>query len=472
MEWHQQTDVLVVGGGFAGHCTAIEAARAGADVLLLEKMPEAGGSTVLSAGFLAFAGTDLQAAEGLEDSTELLGNDLRAAGKGECDEALLQIYLDRQMETFHWLRENGVVFRSVHLSSGHSVPRAHMTDPVELIAVMARVAAATGRVATVFEAGAEELIRDPETGDVTGLVATVGGERQNIRARRAVVLASGGFTRSEELLHLFVPHQSNAMRYGGKGNSGDGLRMAWALGAGLRHTAYVKGTFGLHPHAATHDGRDWTKLAVYRGGIAVNKSAQRYVDESYSYKLLGDAVIQQEDGIAYQIFDQGIYDQASPGVAPFDFPEAKRRGLLLEADTLEDLAGKVGLDPSALKATVERYNGFVDKGCDEDFGRDGLSNHYGDLVRIERPPFYAYPSRSAIIATYCGLTVDTETRVIDVFGRPIGRLFATGELMGGFHGVAYMTGSSLGKCAIFGRITGREAAALAGAEPRPVEMAG
>ncbi|MEK7877346.1 MAG: FAD-binding protein [Pseudomonadota bacterium] len=95
-------------------------------------------------------------------------------------------------------------------------------------------------------------------------------------------------------------------------------------------------------------------------------------------------------------------------------------------------AGKIGIDPAALAATVRRYNDFVTRGVDEDFGRDGLS-------------------------TYCGLTVDPQTRVLDVFGEPIAGLFAAGELMGGFHGVAYMTGSSLGKCVIFGRIAGRNA---------------
>ena len=120
-------------------------------------------------------------------------------------------------------------------------------------------------------------------------------------------------------------------------------------------------------------------------------------------------------------------------------------------------AGKIGIDPTALAATVQRYNDSVRNGVDEDFGRDGLSPHYGKLVTIETAPFYAYPSTRGIIATYCGLTVDPQTRVLDVFGEPIAGLFAAGELMGGFHGVAYMTGSSLGKCVIFGRIAGRNA---------------
>ena len=134
-------------------------------------------------------------------------------------------------------------------------------------------------------------------------------------------------------------------------------------------------------------------------------------------------------------------------------------GRLLSEPTLAALAKRIGVDAATLSATVERYNGFVRVGKDDDFGRVGLSTSYGKLVELKRGPWYAYPSTSGLIATYCGLTVDTEARVIDVFGEAIDGLYAVGEMTGGFHGVAYMTGSSLGKCVIFGRIAGRNAAA-------------
>ena len=288
----------------------------------------------------------------------------------------------------------------------------------------------------------------------------IDGKTQSIAARRGVVLAAGGFSRNEDMLRQFAPHEIGVVCYGGAGNTGDGIRMAWALGAGFRDMAYIKGTFGFHPNARTEEGRGWTKLPVYRGAIAVNRQGKRYVDESASYKLLGDAVLQQPGAIAYQIFDQDIMDSGVDGVSPFDFRSTQKRGLVFEAATPAELAQKIGVDAGQLTATIARYNGFVDAGVDADFGRDGLSTHFGKLVKIERAPFYAYPSTSGIIATYCGLTVDADTRVLNVFGEPIAGLYAAGELMGGFHGVSYMTGSSLGKCVIFGRIAGRLAAQL------------
>ena len=225
---------------------------------------------------------------------------------------------------------------------------------------------------------------------------------------------------------------------------------------------HIKGTFGFHPDTGKTPGRDWSKHAVYRGAIAVNKQAQRYVDESKSYKLLGDAVLAQPDALAFQIFDQGVMDTATDSAPLFRFKEALALGRLLSEPTLEGIARRVGMDAAALTATVERYNGFVRYGPDDDFGRAGLSSGYGKLVELKRGPWYAYPSTSGLIATYCGVTVDADARVRNVFGETIPGLYAAGEMTGGFHGVAYMTGSSLGKCVIFGRIAGRNAAAFSG----------
>jgi flavocytochrome c len=456
--WNRDTDVVVIGGGLAGYCAALEAAAGNANVLLFEKQPEVGGSSVLSGGFFAFAGTDMQKAAGIDDSNERIYADLRKAGGEQNDESLLKVYVDQQLATYEWLKKIGVGFKPVQLSSAQSVPRTHPTDPQALIDRLRALAEQTGRVTTLLNSPVTRLMQDAPGGRVTGVRATIDGNAESVAARCGVVLAAGGFSRNEEMLKQFVPHQALGVRYGGAGNRGDGIKMAWALGAGVRDMVFIKGTFGFHPNARTHEGRDWTKLPVYRGAIAVNQHGKRYVDESKSYKLLGDAVLQQPGGIAYQIFDRAIMDGASDGVPPFDFKSAQRRGLVFEAATLDVLAKKIGVDAAQLSVTVARYNEFVAAGVDADFGRDGLSTHYGKLVKIERAPFYAYPSTSGIIATYCGLTVDPDTRVLNVFCEPIAGLYAAGELTGGFHGVSYMTGSSLGKCVIFGRIAGRNAA--------------
>ena len=457
--YDQSADVLVIGGGLAGLCAAIEAANAGAEVTLLEKLGECGGSSVLSGGLLAFAGTDMQKAAGISDSDTQLYDDLRRAGAQQNMEALVRTYVANQLSAYEWLLQLGTKFTSVELAAGHTAPRAHSLRSQDFMALMAQRARDTGRVKILFNAAAGRLLRAGEGARVEGVAARIDGKTVNIRARRGVVLAAGGFARNAAMVNLFVPHQARCVVYCGAGCDGDGVRMAWALGAGLADVVHVKGTFGFHPDTGKTPGRDWSKHSVYRGAILVNKQARRYVDESKSYKLLGDAVLAQPDALAYQIFDQGVMDTSSDTAPLFKFKEALALGRLLSGPTLEALARRVGLDPATLTATVERYNSFVRAGRDEDFGRTGLSAGYGKLVELKRGPWYAYPSTSGLIATYCGVTVDTDTRVIDVFGEPIAGLYAAGEMTGGFHGVAYMTGSSLGKCVIFGRIAGRNAAA-------------
>lgn len=444
------TDVLVIGAGLAGFCASLEALSAGRTVTLLEKQPEVGGSTVLSGGAMAFAGTQGQAEAGIEDSDGRLRDDLLRVGEHRNDPALVEAYVEAQLDTWRWLRGHGVRFSSVQLGGGQSVPRSNRVDTRQMIGALADRAQGDNRFTLRTSDPAERLIRDGDR------IAGVRAGGKDIRARHGVVLASGGFSRDETLLGLFAPAQRDALRIGGRGNTGDGLRMACAMGAGLADIGYIRGTFGTHPDA----GPEQLSIihAIYKGGIAVNRHGMRFIDESLSYKIIGDACLQQPDGLAFQIFDQPIMDLSVPGVATSDMRAGLTDGRVLQAGTLEGLAQRAGIDPDGLRATVARYNADAMNGRDMLFGRDGLSSHYGRLRAIETAPFYAFPSTSSVLATYGGLAVDPGMRVRDVFGAPIPGLFAAGEVTGGLHGAAYMTGSSLGKSSIFGRIAGRNAA--------------
>lgn len=440
-------DLVIVGGGAAGFAAALTAVESGLDVILLEKLAQTGGSSAMSGGCLAFAGTDLQRSHGVEDTPELLFQDLREVGKFDNDEALVRLYADRQLATYTWLKEVGVEFSpTLEAASGQSARRVHSVDPADMVRRLAARALASGRLRLLTGLAATALVRGGDE-RVTGV--RTDGTPDLIQARRGVLLASGGFCRNPALVHLFAPHYDEAVFVGGAGSTGDGLRMAWKLGADLRDMAYIKGTYGKHP---TDETNDHSLQAVYKGAIAVNQDGDRYVDESLSYKLLGDACMAQPYHTTYQILDQDIFDSGDDRVRIFDFGRRLEEGLFVAADTLAGLAAQLEIDPQRLIATVDRYNAFVDAGHDADFGRAHLVHRHGTLRRIERGPFYAYPSTAVVFGTYCGLRVDTRTRVIDVDGQPIAGLFAAGEVMGGFHGAAYMTGSALGKAVVFGRL--------------------
>lgn len=455
VRWDEETDVIVIGGGLAGHCAALEAASngSGSRVLLLEKQPEVGGTSSMSGGFFAFAGTDQQIAQGIEDSDEIFFQDLMDVGGHENDPEVVRAFVEHQLDVYRWLGGLGIPFSAAAPSSGQSVPRTHPTNSKEMIQILGAHADDHPSIERRTSTAVRRLLRSGVEGRVEGVQVEQEGRTTAIRARRGVVLASGGFTHDVGLLKMFVPRMANVQRIGGAGNVGDGLRMAWRLGAGVRDTAHVKATFGNHPSAGSD--KHLLHFPIYRGAIAVNKLGRRFVDESISYKLLGDACLEQPDSFAYQIFDRPIMDRSEPGVLTFDFEEALERGLIFEAPTLVELAAKADLDPDVLQATVDEYNRYVAQGKDEAFGRSGLSSGFGALVPIGVAPFYAYPSTNLVLGTYCGISVDADTRVVDVFGDSIEGLYAAGEVTGGFHGVAYMTGSGLSKAAVFGRLAGR-----------------
>jgi fumarate reductase flavoprotein subunit len=451
-----QTQLLIVGGGMAGFSAALEAAQAGLEVLLLEKQDETGGSSAMSGGCLAFAGTDLQAANGISDSDALLKRDLLEVGQHENDVALVDAYVAHQLESYQWLCREGVAFSPIiEASSGQSVPRAHNIDPADTVRLLAQRSVATGRVKVMMSTRAQRLIRADESAPVTGIVAEQAGESFAIEASAGVILASGGFGRNKELVHRFSPLYDNAVFVGGDGNVGDGLLMAWKHGADLRDMGFIKGTFGKHPVDTTNHH---SCQAVYKGAIAVNQEGKRFVNESISYKLLGDAVMKESYHTCYQIFDQPIFESGDDRVRILDFGRRLEDGLLIKEDTLEALAAQIEIPIEQLQHTLDRYNDGVTAGEDLDFKRTSLVHNHGKPCRIEQGPFYAYPSTAAVFGTYCGLRIDADMRVIDVFDTPIEKLYAAGEVVGGLHGGAYMTGSALGKAIIFGRLAARTAA--------------
>ncbi|PAU89321.1 flavocytochrome c [Pseudomonas sp. WN033] len=444
-----ETELLVIGGGLAGFTAALTAAEAGLQVLILEKTSATGGSSAMSGGCLAFAGTDLQQERGIEDSSELLYRDLIEVGKGECDEALVKAYVDQQLATYEWLKHHGVSFLPViETASGQSVPRVHNVDPADMIRQLERAALATGKVELLRDTRARRLQRDV-SGRVTGIAADQAGSPLEVRASRGVILACGGFVHDREMIHRFSPLYDNAVFIGGEGNEGDGLRMAWALGADVRDMVHIKGTYGKHP---MDEHNHHACLAVYKGAIAVNQEGRRYVDESLSYKLLGDACMQQSYGVTYQILDREIMADGDNRVRILDFQRRLEEGLFVEADSLEELAQMLELPVADFLAEVQAYNQAVSQGQTPAFGRRHLVHMHGELRPLSHPPFYAYPSTAAVFGTYCGVRVDPQMRVHDVFGEPIDGLLAAGEMVGGLHGAAYMTGSALGKAAIFGRL--------------------
>lgn len=451
-EYHY--DLVVVGSGIAGQTTATAAAEAGLRVALLEKTDVLGGSSAMSGGWFAFTGTDEQAAEGINDSPESFLRDMLEVGEHRNDRALLRAYLEHQQETYRWLKNHGVEFREVEISSGQSARRSHNSAIKEVLAGLHQDFSTAGGH-TFVEHRAVKLVRNGSA-RVTGVLAQTPAGEELFKAAGGVVLASGGFSRGAELLKIFAPEQLAAIPYGGKGNTGDGLKMAWKLGAGMADMSFVSGTYGSHPD--TGDEFHELLTAYYMGAIIVNQHGRRFVDESLSYKTLGREVLDQPEGLGFEIFDATVRAKSHRGIPLKDIDTLEDLGHVHKADTLEELAEIAGINPEALSETVTRYNTAIAEGHPDEFGRTNLCNGVGDLLPIDQAPFYAYPAKSLMTSTYCGLTITPRGEVLDIDGEIIDGLYAAGEVTGGFHGAAYITGTSLGKGAVFGRIIARHAA--------------
>lgn len=460
-------DAIVVGGGLAGLAAGAALAQAGRSVALLEKYDVPGGSSRMSGGWFAFSGTEEQVRAGIDDDAALFVEEMRRSGEGRADDRLLRAYTDRQDGAYRFLRSLGLTASTVKISSGQSRARSHQFDIHRLLALLLEVIETAPSCRVMTGVRAERLLTDG-TGTVRGvrvLPIAAGPDEPapvDLTARGGVVLATGGFSRSAELLEVFAPEQLAGIPYGGRGCTGDGLTMAWRLGAGFRDMGYVSGTYGSHPETGEEEHELLT--AFYMGAIIVNEQGSRFIDESASYKRLGTACLTQTNGLGFQVFDAVVRSRSMPGVPLSDIDHLERKGRLVQAPTVAELARKAGVDPDELVDTVERYNAGIAAGVDE-WGRTGLCNGVGELVPVAEPPFYAYPAKTLMTSTYCGLTVTADAEVLAVDGTVIPGLYAAGEVVGGFHGTAYMTGTALAKALIFGRAAGAEIVARTNQSP-------
>jgi fumarate reductase flavoprotein subunit len=457
------TDVLVCGSGLAGHCAALTAAECGAEVLFVEKTDSPGGSSVQAGGGFAFAGTDLQAARGIADGADQLRRDLTEAGGGKGDPALIETYVANQLETYEWLRRNGVEFSLGTSSTPGAVSRVHGTRQGAAVASLHDRVRRNSRIRYVTQTAVRRLVMD--NGVVVGALLNFDGVTTNVFTRKGVVLATGGFSRNIKLLETYAPQLSAAFRLGGTGNTGDGLLMASHVGAGQTDMGYITATFGVaasrFPELEQGPDEDAVLLfAIYRGAIMVNRKGVRFTDESMNYKSLSAQCAAQPDGIAFQIFDAKVMAQSISSSSINDYEGALKRGLIRSASDLDQLGQMIGMPDGALRQTVLKYNRDLgDCGFDLDFGRRAPAHGSATpLLSVDTPPFYAFPCANAVTATYCGLTVNSRMQVLDVFDEKIPGLFAAGEILGGFHGRSYLSGSALAKAAISGRIAGRSAA--------------
>lgn len=310
-------------------------------------------------------------------------------------------------------------------------------------------------------------------GAVVGAVVDRDGTPVSIRARRGVLLAAGGFEQDPEMRRRWgVPGRSEDTM-GCPGNTGACHRAALRLGAATDLMDQAWWSPGLtHP-----DGRSAFAL-WFTGGIFVNQRGERFVNESAPYDRLGRVVLDEMAVGTVRSPFWMVYDDREGTVPPVkatnvamvDAEQYENAGLWHTADTLEGLAGLIGVPAAALTATVERFNAMVAAGRDTDFGRGdepydrAFSGGELPLVPIDRPPFHAAAFGVSDLGTKGGLRTDTCARVLDNSGSPIPGLYAAGNTMAAVSGTTYPGGGNpIGASLLFSHLAALD---MAAAEPR------
>lgn len=463
-------DVLVVGFGCAGAAAALEAARAGAEVAVLERAGGPGGSSALSGGELYLGGgTALQRACGFEDDAASMFAYLRAALGPHADEEKLRLYCDGSVEHFEWFRALGISFEP-SLYEGptwmppttdglmwlgenawpynrltNAVPRGHRpaTKGWAGHALMDALIEACLRagVRTHVDTRATRLLL---TGDrVVGVGATTFGEERTYRARQGVVLTTGGFVDNDEML---ADHAPIMLRHGKVSDGldhGDGIRMAAALGAATRRMSVVETAYTALP-------------ALVCRGMLVNGLGQRFINEDVYPGRFSHAALHQP-GPCWAVIDEEGFDS---------IPERDRWGVrpTCAAETVDELEADLGLPHGSLETTVAVYNRDALDGEDTRFHKDAkwLRPLVGPFAAIDPRLGFNPGGRDGHSGgtgfagfTLGGLRTDVDGRVIRVDGRAIPGLFAAGRATSGIHGEGYVSGTSLGDATYFGRRAGR-----------------
>lgn len=462
----READVVIVGLGGAGASAAIEARRAGASVLVLERGSEGGGSTAQSGGILYFGGgTPIQRACGFDDSVEEMFKYVLAASGPNPDEAKVRAYCDGSLEHFAWFVEQGVEFKPSFyakkttepptddclLYSGNEdcwpfnlvakpAPRGHKprtTGSAGGLIMKRLIATATALGAEVVEdARAQTLIVD-DGGRVVGVVAKVLGEPLLVRARRGVILTAGGFIMNARMIAQHAPKLLAVnIQIGNPGDDGAGILMGVGAGGGTICMGEGFVSMPFYPPS---------KLV---SGIIVNEQGQRFVNEDAYHGRTGDFILRQSGGRAFLIVDNTSYGRPISGMQ-----------LRAADETVAELEASLSLPKGSLTSTVDFYNAHASAGDDPLFHK---KREY--LAPLIEPPFAAIDLSidKAVVPgfTMGGLDTLPTGEVLTPDGVVVRGLYAAGRTTAGIPRSAggYSSGLSIGCATFFGRRAGSAAA--------------
>ncbi len=428
------TDVLIIGGGGAGLTAAITAAENGAKVILVEKMPAVGGNTIISATGITASDTQLHKDAAVPFTVEDHIKKTMETSKNLADEKLVRILVENSNSAYEWLLTLGLKYKLDPKDPAWIIPEEGHYGALLVKALQAKVATLSDKIDLRLDTKATEFV--VESGKVVGAKVTGKDGKEQVITAKSVILATGGLNNAPDMIAEFNPKYKGVnTEMTTPGPTGDGIRMAQKIGAQLKDMEY----FQMRPLAL--NGYWYKEVIVNQegtGGILVNTDAKRFANETMSSWDLASEILKQKERMAYIIFDTDVYNTP-------DGKKAVDKAKGVKADTIEDLAKQLGLDPAALKATVDEYNAKNDA-----FGRKTMG-------KVTTAPFYGVKTLPSSHYTMGGVAINENAQVLDKDGKVIEGLYAAGEVVGGLYGAGRVAGNNTLDDIVFGKIAAKHA---------------
>ncbi|MFQ9286257.1 MAG: flavocytochrome c [Sutterella wadsworthensis] len=452
-------DVVVIGAGGAGFSAAITAKNAGANVVLLEKMPAVGGNSLISGAEMNVAKNWVQPKLGInDDSPELHAQDTFKGGDGKGDMKVINVMTHEALDAAKWCRDYlGVRFEDDNLFffGGHSRKRALIPvghTGTEFIAKFQAKADELG-IPVITNMKAEELIKDKD-GRVVGVKATMDGSEYTFNAKGGVVLATGGFGANPEMVKKYNPKIDERFKTtDAPGSTGEALYMAERAGAELVNMGYIQ----TYPICDPISGAiELIADARFDGAIMLNQEGKRFVEELQRRDVLSEAILNQTGQYCWVLWNDNIGKISNTVKAHANEYEAfTKQGIMTTCDDLKCIADFTKIPFDQLRKTVKRVSDMAGKGNDKDF------NHRAGLMDMQQGKYYVIKAVPSTHHTMGGVRINEKAEALTAEGKVIPGLWAAGEVTGVTHGTNRLGGNAYTDIIVFGRIAGEAAAKAA-----------
>lgn len=454
-----QTEVIVIGSGFAGLSAAIECKMNGGDVIVLEKMKAIGGNSIISDGGIAAPDTSEQRALGIHDSVALMIEDMMISGEGLNDPSITKVVCEEALDAYEWSKNVLAVHYQprVEVFGGHRVPRCYSPDPLSGSTMIQKMKQKCAELGILIHCGVcvESFIIDEHhrvCGVNTDANFSLGPAhpKKSLQywASKGIIVCSGGFAADLKFRKKNEAKvDESTLTTNKRSTTAEVLEACMAIGSATAHLDQVQWMpWTTQDEQGYQRGGLFGDYIISSYGILIDTvTGQRFVNEQGNRKVITQQILKSSHVI-------GIADETSVKASAWDLSRVLQNGIVKTHPSIRDLAQCYGISEKKLEETLNNYNQNVQKGVDPLFGKT-IEPWMKPLMTL---PYYSMRITPKTHYSLGGLKTDTQTHVLDTQGKIISGLFAAGEVTGLTHGANRLGSCSITECLVMGRIAGKQ----------------